>query len=315
MQATALRLVFCGTPAFAVPYLEAAHASAHELVAVYTQPDRPSGRGRLVQASPVKQRALDLGLPVRQPEGLRTRAARAELRALAPDLVVVVAYGLILPPRVLALPRLGCWNVHASLLPRWRGAAPIQRALEAGDRETGVCLMQMDAGLDTGPVLLRRATEIAPSDDAPALHDRLAALGASVLAEGLARLAAGERLAASPQDSDGVRYAAKLDKREALLDPREPAALLARRVRAFRPWPGTEIELAGERVRVLEAEAAASAAIASPGTVLATGPGGIELATGDGALRVLRVQRPGGRALSAREYLNARRDLRVADRS
>jgi methionyl-tRNA formyltransferase len=265
-----------------------------------------------MQLSAVKQRALALGLPVVQPESLRTRAARAEFAAFAPDLAVVVAYGLILPPRVLALPRLGCWNVHASLLPRWRGAAPIQRALEAGDRETGVCLMQMDAGLDTGPVLLRRALAIAPEDDAGSLHDRLAVLGAAVLAEGLARLSAGETLSATAQDEDGVRYAAKLDKREALLDPREPAELLARRVRAFHPWPVAELDLAGERVRVLGAEMlAAASAGAAPGTVLAATRAGIELATGAGRLRLTRLQRPGGRPLTAQEYLNARRDLQA----
>jgi methionyl-tRNA formyltransferase len=212
---------------------------------------------------------------------------------------------------VLALPRLGCWNVHASLLPRWRGAAPIQRALEAGDRETGVCLMQMDAGLDTGPVLLRRPLAIAPEDDAGSLHDRLAVLGAQMLAEGLARLAAGEPLAATAQDEGGVRYAAKLDKREALLDPREPAELLARRVRAFFPWPVAELDLAGERVRVLGAEVLDAPADAAPGTVLAATRAGIELATGAGRLRLTRLQRPGGRPLTAQEYLNARRDLQA----
>ena len=223
----ALRIVFAGTPGFAVPSLRAA-AAGGEVVAVYTQPDRPAGRGRGLAASPVKQAALELGLPVHQPATLRTVEARAGLRELRPDLMVVVAYGLLLPPKVLEIPRFGCWNVHASLLPRWRGAAPIQRAIEAGDADTGVCLMQMEAGLDTGPVLLARATAIGETETSGQLHDRLAVLGAEALAEGLALLRAGRLPQAVPQAEAGVSYAHKLEKSEALLDWTQPALVLAR---------------------------------------------------------------------------------------
>ncbi|HET8765523.1 MAG TPA: methionyl-tRNA formyltransferase, partial [Rhodanobacter sp.] len=202
-----MRVVFAGTPDFSVPCLAACRASGAEVVAVYTQPDRPAGRGRKLTPSPVKQAALDAGIAVEQPESLRGAEAQAKLAAYAPDLMVVVAYGLILPRAVLATPRLGCWNVHASLLPRWRGAAPIQRAILAGDTETGVGLMQMEAGLDTGPVLIERRTPIARDDTGGSLHDRLAALGAEALAEGLARVLAGETIAATPQAAEGAVYA------------------------------------------------------------------------------------------------------------
>ena len=206
-----LRLVFAGTPGFAVPCLDAALASGHDVVAVYTQPDRPAGRGRGLAMSEVKQRALAAGVEVRQPESFKGRDDRAALAALAPDLMVVVAYGLILPRKVLAIPPLGCWNVHASLLPRWRGAAPIQRAIEAGDATTGVCLMQMEAGLDTGPVLLRRELAIAVDETGGTLHDKLAAAGAAALADGLARVAAGTPPTPEAQGADGVTYAHNLD--------------------------------------------------------------------------------------------------------
>jgi len=218
-----LRIVFAGTPEFSVPCLEACRASGAQVVAVYTQPDRPAGRGRKLAPSPVKQAALAAGLPVEQPESLKSAEAQATLAAYAPDLMVVVAYGLILPRKVLAIPRLGCWNVHASLLPRWRGAAPIQRAILAGDAESGVDLMRMEAGLDTGPVLLERRTPIASDDTGGTLHDRLSQLGAEVLAEGLRRTLAGETLTAAPQPDDGVTYAHKLDKAEAKLDFARPA--------------------------------------------------------------------------------------------
>ena len=308
-----MRLVFAGTPDFAVPALRAAAAQG-ELVAVYTQPDRPAGRGRGLAASPVKQEAERLGVPVLQPASLRDPGSREALRALRPDLMIVVAYGLLLPQKVLDIPTHGCWNVHASLLPRWRGAAPIQRAIEAGDTETGVCLMQMEKGLDTGPVLLSRAIPISPDETGGQLHDRLAGLGAEVLAEGLARLAAGERLAAVPQPAEGASYARKLDKAEARLDWRESAGALARRVRAFHPWPVAEGEVAGERLRLHAAQALALAHDAEPGAVLSTGREGIDIACGEGALRLLRLQRAGGKVIAAADYLNARRDL-VAPRA
>ena len=303
-----MRIVFAGTPDFAVPSLRVA-AARGEVVAVYTQPDRPAGRGRGLAASPVKQEAQRLGLPVLQPQTLRTVEARRALAALQPDLMVVVAYGLLLPPKVLAIPRHGCWNVHASLLPRWRGAAPIQRAIEAGDAETGVCLMQMEQGLDTGPVLLERSTPIGAEETAGQLHARLADLGAEVLSDGLSLLRAGMRPTPRVQPDEGVTYAHKLDKAEARLDWAQPAALLARKVRAYQPWPVAEAEVAGELLRVHGAVALPLAHRAAPGTVLAAGRAGIDVACAEGALRIRTLQRAGGKVVTAADYLNARRDL------
>ncbi|MFB9067316.1 methionyl-tRNA formyltransferase [Pseudofulvimonas gallinarii] len=304
-----MRLVFAGTPDFAVPGLEAALASGHEVVAVYTQPDRPAGRGRQLAASPVKQRALAAGVPVLQPQTLRDAQAQAELAALAPDLMIVIAYGLILPKKVLVIPRHGCWNVHASLLPRWRGAAPIQRALLAGDRETGVCLMQMEAGLDTGPVILEAATPIHDDDTGQTLHDRLSALGAQVLGDGLQRLANGLLPAAQAQPADGVTYAHKLEKSESQLDWSQPAAVLDRTIRAFEPWPGTQADVAGEALRIWQARPLDQPHAAAPGTVLRAGRDGIDIACGEGALRLLGVQRAGGRRIGVADYLNGRPTL------
>ena len=304
-----MKIVFAGTPEFAVASLRAA-ARHHEVVAVYTQPDRPAGRGRGLSASPVKLEAIARGIPVFQPETLKTAEAQQQLRELQPDLMVVVAYGLILPRAVLAIPTHGCWNVHASLLPRWRGAAPIQRAIEAGDAESGVCLMQMEAGLDTGPVLLSQRTPIGDSDTGGQLHDRLAELGAQVLADGLGLLRAGLKPVAQPQPAEGVVYAHKLDKAEAKLDWSQDAASLARKVRAFNPWPVAEAMLAGERVRIHGALALDVAAHGQqPGTVLAASRDGIDIACGQGALRLRVVQREGGKAITAADYINARRDL------
>jgi methionyl-tRNA formyltransferase len=305
-----LRLVFAGTPEFAVPCLEACRASGAEVVAVYTQPDRPAGRGRKLAPSPVKQAALAAGIAVEQPESLKSAAVQQALAAYRPDLLVVVAYGLILPRKVLAIPRLGCWNVHASLLPRWRGAAPIQRAILAGDTESGVDLMQMEAGLDTGPVMLQRHTPINRDDTGGSLHDRLSALGAEVLAEGLRRTLAGETLVAAPQPEVGVSYAHKLDKAEAKLDFSRPATELERQVRAFDPWPVAEGVIAGEPLRIWAAQAIALDHHGVPGSVLAAGRDGIDLACGDGALRVTALQRAGGRRIGAIDYLNARPELR-----
>ena len=303
-----MRIVFAGTPAFAVPSLRAA-AARNEVVAVYTQPDRPAGRGREVQASPVKLEALQRGLPVLQPETLKLQLSRDALRALQPDLLVVVAYGLLLPQKILDIPRYGCWNVHASLLPRWRGAAPIQRAIEAGDAETGVCLMQMEKGLDTGPVLLPQRLAIGDDETAGQLHDRLAALGAQVLADGLGLLRAGIKPVPQPQPDTGVTYAHKRDKAEARLDWSQPARVLANKVRAFQPWPVAEAAVAGERVRIHAATALPLAHQSAPGTLLFAGRDGIDIACGDGALRIRVLQREGGRAITAADYVNARRDL------
>src|SRR5262245_7441023 len=240
-----MRIVFAGTPDFAVPSLRAA-AQRDEVVAVYTQPDRPAGRGRGLTPSPVKREALSRGIDVLQPENFKSALSKDALRALQPDLMIVVAYGLILPQSVLDIPTYGCWNVHASLLPRWRGAAPIQRAIEAGDARTGVCLMQMEKGLDTGPVLLSQAIDIDGNDTGGQLHDRLSELGSSVLADGLGLLRAGIRPVPQPQPEEGVTYAHKLDKAEAKLDWSQPARALANRVRAFNPWPMAEAVVAGE---------------------------------------------------------------------
>ncbi|WP_414604144.1 methionyl-tRNA formyltransferase [Stenotrophomonas sp. FR012] len=283
----------------------------HEVVAVYTQPDRPAGRGRGLAPSPVKLEAVARGIPVYQPESLKDEAAQQQLRDLQPDLMVVVAYGLILPKAVLAIPTHGCWNVHASLLPRWRGAAPIQRAIQAGDAKTGVCLMQMEAGLDTGPVLLHQELPIAATDTGGQLHDKLAELGAQVLSDGLGLLRAGIKPIARPQPEQGVTYAHKLDKAEARLDWAQGADVLARTVRAFNPWPIAEATLAGERVRIHGAVALEEAHGQAPGTVLAASREGIDIACGQGALRLRTLQREGGKAITAADYLNARRDLRV----
>jgi methionyl-tRNA formyltransferase len=305
----ALRIVFAGTPGFAVPCLRAA-AEHGEVVAVYTQPDRPSGRGRQLAASPVKAEALARGIAVFQPLNFKSAVARRQLRELKPDLMVVVAYGLVLPQSVLDIPRMGCWNVHASLLPRWRGAAPIQRAIEAGDSQSGVCLMQMEKGLDTGPVLLSLATPISDMDTGGTLHDRLSQLGAEVLADGLKLLRAGMRPLVVPQPDQGVTYAHKLDKAEARLDWSQPAAALANRVRAFNPWPVAEAELAGERLRIHDARAFALAHGRPPGTVLAATREGLDIACGEGALRLRLVQREGGRPMPVADYLNARPALK-----
>ncbi len=309
-----LRVVFAGTPAFALPGLRAC-LDCTQVVAVYTQPDRAAGRGRALQQSPVKQTALQAGIPVEQPESLKSPEAQQRLRGYSPDLIVVIAYGLILPKGVLAIPRIACWNVHASLLPRWRGAAPIQRAILAGDTETGVCLMRMEAGLDTGPVLLRESTPILADDTGGSLHDRLAELGAQVLREGLSRMSRGEPLPETPQPNDGVTYAHKLDKSEAKLDFHTSAIELERKVRAFDPWPVAEAEIAGERVRIWRAETRdggpGTGDRKKPGEIVAASKEGIDIACGEGVLRICELQRAGGRVISAADYLNVRTELRA----
>jgi methionyl-tRNA formyltransferase len=296
-------IVFAGTPEFAVPTLDALVGTGARVPLVLTQPDRPAGRGLKLTASPVKERALALGLPVAQP------ATRAELAPLAtgarPDLAVVIAYGFILPRAWLEWPRRGCINLHASLLPRWRGAAPIQRALLAGDAETGVSVMQMEAGLDTGPVHLVRSTPIGAHETAGELHDRLAALAAEALLAALPGVLAGTSVPV-PQDGAAATYAAKITKAEAVLDWREPAAALERRVRAFNPWPVAEARLSdGRRLRVFAAAVVDAPTRAAPGTIVAAGKSGIDVATGDGVLRLLRIQPPSARAMDAAAYLAA----------
>jgi methionyl-tRNA formyltransferase len=299
-----VRLIYAGTPAFAAVALEALLGAGHEIALVLTQPDRPAGRGMQMQPSPVKRLADARGLVVHQPATLREPAAQAPLAAAGADAMVVAAYGLILPPAVLALPRLGCINIHASLLPRWRGAAPIQRALLAGDAETGITIMQMDAGLDTGPMLLAEPLAIAGDDSAGTLHDRLAALGARLVVTALARLERGE-LVAVAQPADGASYAARIDKREAELDFARPALELERQVRAFDPVPGAVCRLGDVRVKVWRARALAlpgATRAMPPGAIVALDDRAIVVATGDGLLGLLELQAAGGRRLDAAAF-------------
>jgi methionyl-tRNA formyltransferase len=288
-----MKIVFMGTPDFSVPVLEALHA-VHEIVAVYCQPPRPAGRGKADRPSPVQARAAALGLPVRHPVSLRSEGAAAAFAALGADVAVVVAYGLILPQTVLDTPRHGCLNIHASLLPRWRGAAPIHRAIMAGDRETGVCIMQMEAGLDTGPVLLREAVAIGAEETTADLHDRLSALGAGLIVKALARL---PDLLPEPQPADGVLYAAKIDKAEARVDWSRPAVEVDRLIRGLSPFPGAWVEVEGERVKLLRARLGEGQGAA--GQVLQ----GFTIACGVGAVEVTEAQREGKRPMPAVEVL------------
>ncbi len=296
------RIVFAGTPAFAATCLQALLDAGFPVQAAYTQPDRPAGRGKQLQASPVKQLALQHGLPVAQPANFRSDTDVQALAALQPDVLVVVAYGLLLPPPVLAIPRHGCINVHASLLPRWRGAAPVERAIEAGDAETGITTMQMDAGLDTGPMLRTARCAIGNTDTGASLRARLAALGADTLVETLHALQAGT-LTATPQPDHGITYAHKLTREEAAIDWTRPAAELARRIRAFNDANPCWTTLDGERLRLWQAHAGSGGGSA-PGCVLQAAADGIRVACGEGVLVLTHLQLPGARVLGAREILN-----------
>jgi methionyl-tRNA formyltransferase len=298
-----MNLIFAGTPDFAARALEALLAAGHQVVLVLTQPDRPAGRGMVAQASAVKNVALAHGIPVAQPERLKDPATHEPIRAACgehgAELMVVAAYGLILPQAVLDLPPCGCINIHASLLPRWRGAAPIHRAIEAGDTQTGITIMRMEAGLDTGPMLLSEAIEIDADDTTGSLHDRLAAVGGKLVVAALARF---EQLVPEPQPEAGVTYANKIDKAEARLDWNQPAELLARKLRAFNPFPGAVATLAGTPVKLWRADVVAASG--RPGQVLAADAGGIVVACGEAALRLTELQKPGGRRVTAADFLN-----------
>lgn len=298
-----MRIIFAGTPDFSLPALQALIASPHEVAAVYTQPDRPLGRGRKLRFGPVKQVALDHRIPLHQPPDFCSAASVEVLRQLQADLMVVVAYGLLLPPAVLQAPRLGCINIHASLLPRWRGAAPIQRAILAGDRRTGVSIMQLEAGLDSGPVWLTRAIDIAENESGSQLHDRLAPLGAEALLEALPLLESGIQPLVQPQE--GVTYAHKLSKQEAEIDWRQPAVVIHRQVCAFNSWPVAYTRMGGEQLRLWESRLCSGEVKAHPGSVIKCTPDGIDVATGEGVLRIVRLQLPGKRAMTVGDFLNA----------
>ncbi len=283
-----------GTPDFSVPALDALMSAGHDVACVYTQPPRPAGRGKKDRPTPVHRRALELGLPVRHPVSLKGAAEQADFASLATDIAVVVAYGLLLPQAVLDAPARGCLNIHASLLPRWRGAAPIYRAILAGDAETGVCIMQMDAGLDTGPVLLREATEIGPEDTTGDLHDRLAVLGGGLVVRALAKV---DALSPVPQSEEGITYARKIDKAEARVDWTRPAQDIDRQIRGLSPFPGAWCDVNAERVKLLRSRLTTGAGV--PGTHL----GSFRIACGDGAIQVLEAQREGKRPMTADEIL------------
>lgn len=298
-----MKVVFCGTPDAAVPSLEALMHSEHDVVAVFTQPDRPAGRGRHLTASPVKELANAHSLPVMQPEKFNAEA-QTQLATLAPDVIVVVAYGLLIPKSVLGIPKHGCVNVHFSLLPRWRGAAPIQYALLSGDEVTGVTVMQLDEGLDTGPVLSQEQYPVDPDENGQMLHDRLAKAGAGLLIKTLGSM---EQNALQPraQNSEQATHAPKIKKSQGLIDWKQPAAMVSNQVRAFNPWPVAFTYFAGKRLRIWEAELVNDAADVAPGMVMEVDKQGINVATGDKVLRILSLQAPGGRVLSAQEFLNA----------
>lgn len=304
----ALRILFAGTPEFAAIHLQALINSEHEVIGVYTQPDRPAGRGKKLQPSPVKQVALDNGLPVYQPLNFKDPADVEQLKSLNADVMVVVAYGLILPQSVLDAPKYGCLNVHASLLPRWRGAAPIQRCIEAGDKLTGITIMQMDKGLDTGAMLSKVTTGILADDTGGTLHDRLAELGPPALLATLARVEAGT-LQPEKQNDAQANYAHKLLKEEALIDWHQPADEIALRVRAFNPFPMAYTLLGDERIRVLMAEALEQTTALLPGTIIRAGAEGLDVACGDGVLRITQVQLPGKKAMRVADVINGQPQL------
>lgn len=302
-----LNIVFAGTPDFSVPPLQTLIDSPHHVLAVLTQPDKPAGRGRKLRQSPVKTAAAEAGIPVWQPQSLKDPEWQQQLVELNPDLMVVVAYGLILPQAVLDIPRHGCWNIHASLLPRWRGAAPIQRAILAGDTETGVCIMRMEAGLDTGPVYLKKTTPITSTDTAGDLHDRLSVMGAEALGECLRQLATGTLPEPAPQHTDGVTYAHKITTNEAIIDWRQPAEAIVRQINAFNPWPGARGDIAGQTHKIWQARHLPAEDIpgATPGHIARADKNHLHIHCGEGLLAIDEIQSPGKRRLPVAEYLKA----------
>ena len=300
-----MKIVFAGTPDFAVPSLQALLHSQHEVVGVYTQPDRKAGRGQKLSESPVKQLALANDLPVFQPSNLRNAEAQQQLADLEPDLMIIVAYGLILPQAVLDIPQYGCMNVHGSLLPLWRGAAPIQRAIEADDEQTGVTIMQLDAGMDTGPMLKKVVYTLNPEDTSASVYPILAALGAEALVQVVEQLEQGELNPEAQNDLEAT-HAAKITKQEALINWQESAKQIGNKVRAFNPWPVCYFEYNNERVRVWQCEVVKTATDKTPGTIVSQTPTGIDIATADGLLRILELQLPGKTRMSVKNFLNAR---------
>jgi methionyl-tRNA formyltransferase len=305
-----MKIIFAGTPEFAVYALEALIESSHQVVAVYTQPDKPSGSGLKLTSSPIKEFAAKHNLPIFQPASLKDENEQKAMANLNADAMVVAAYGLLLPAAVLKIPRLGCINIHPSLLPRWRGAAPIQRTVLAGDKLSGVTIMQMDAGLDTGPILLQHGYALTPDETSQTLHDKLAKMGAESLIEALNLLEQG-KLEAKPQDNMLATYAEKISKEEALIDWLQSAIELDQEIRAFNPWPVAHTSWQGQNLRIWQAKVVAQAQQATPRTILHASRDGIDVATGNGALRLLKVQLPGGKVLSVSDFYNSKRELLI----
>jgi len=296
------RIIFAGTPEFSVPCLATLLDSTHEICAVFTQPDRPAGRGNKLRASPVKTLALQYNIPIYQPISLKNLEIQNKIKALQANIMIVVAYGLLLPKAVLEMPRLGCVNIHASLLPRWRGAAPIQRALMAGDKKTGISLMQMDKGLDTGDVFKQSLCDISANETGQSLHDKLSVMGAEILAETIDII---EDLTAMPQNNELASYAHKLEKSEAQLNWQQSAIELERKIRAFNPWPVAQTEIQGEKLRIWEAQALSESTTKNAGDIVRCQRTGIDVATGEGVLRLLTVQKASKRAMSVHDFLNS----------
>lgn len=301
-----LKIVFAGTPEFTLPCLEALFHSEHELLALYTQPDRPAGRGRKLQPSAAKNWALSQQIPIYQPLNFKTEEAVAQLAELEADIIVVIAYGLILPKKVLCLPRLGCINVHASLLPRWRGASPIQQAVLAGDEQSGITIMQMDAGMDTGDKLAERSCPIFPNDTAGSLHDRLAQLAPEALLTTLDKLANGKHTS-EPQENNQATYAGKIKKEDALIDWHKTAKEIDQQIRAFNPWPIAYTQVGDEQLRIFRAQVVAMEHSANPGTILSLDKKGLLIATAENALMIEQIQFPGAKMLTVADWLNAKR--------